>query len=719
LFNNTLPIPYTFQRESVEKLFSLIKINNGACIFDETGLGKTITSLITATTIANNITVICGKANKSVWEKITNLYKKQYPKLNFLITTANSLEKNFDFESDFVIVDEAHNYRNIKNITFINLFKFIQKNNAKVLLLTATPFNNNYSELKAMFSLINFSQKCIAFYGLGSLFNNIEKLEKELQIMDRFDMKYQSFKSIGEYVSKEHSLKHYVNKLNKFVSTFSIRNTRENIKLNYKNDIEKMGVFPLIEINNINEYSKGYNEKLWNKTNKTNKILKELPLVKQNIINYLSLKNNQNINDSFDFSSLFKTLLYKRMDSSIYSFIKTIQNSIDNLYEAIDSINFIENTIKIKSKEYNLKIISHDLISEMNKDIKGFKEILDIWKDFDEGEKFDTLFNIIKENKKGKTIVFTEFNDTLELLVTKAKEQNIKFLTYSSKTNEKELDKILEEFDANFDPEFQTNKVQVLFCSDILSEGQNLHRANEVIHFDSKWNPAKITQRNGRVDRIIVNNKEIQKIKIHRFGSNIIIDEIIKLEDKIETKSGKSEDFNNFINTDIKYERFNKFVKNETLGFIAKNAKPKIVHIIRNEEYDFAVITGNIIFNEDFNATTDIHFINDYRFSGKLVAGSSIEDFHFNYGNNYISLLRNELYNKYKYKKNENGFHYISNPLYSNIFSQLITNKSVDEFWNAIDFIYNVLINKNESIDKCILMLSETGIIYESQVLVK
>jgi len=353
------------------------------------------------------------------------------------------------------------------------------------------------------------------------------------------------------------------------------------------------------------------------------------------------------------------------MDSSIYSFIKTIQNSIDNLYEAIDSINFIENTIKIKSKEYNLKIISHDLISEMNKDIKGFKEILDIWKDFDEGEKFDTLFNIIKENKKGKTIVFTEFNDTLELLVTKAKEQNIKFLTYSSKTNEKELDKILEEFDANFDPEFQTNKVQVLFCSDILSEGQNLHRANEVIHFDSKWNPAKITQRNGRVDRIIVNNKEIQKIKIHRFGSNIIIDEIIKLEDKIETKSGKSEDFNNFINTDIKYERFNKFVKNETLGFIAKNAKPKIVHIIRNEEYDFAVITGNIIFNEDFNATTDIHFINDYRFSGKLVAGSSIEDFHFNYGNNYISLLRNELYNKYKYKKNENGFHYISNPLYS------------------------------------------------------
>jgi superfamily II DNA or RNA helicase len=710
--------PFNFQSDTINKMIEIININNGGCIFDETGLGKTITSIVVAATISNNITIICGKANKVSWDKITKLYKDVYPEMNFLVTTANSLNKFTDNESDFVIVDEAHNFRNRKNKTFIDLFKFIQKNNAKVLLLTATPFNNRFSELIGMFSLINFSNDSLPFYALGGILNEIIEVEKDISIMDRFDLKMKSFQHIGQYVENEHKIKHLVHELNLIISTFSIRNTRDYIKNTYPLDVKQMGMFPIIENTDIDIQNYKYNMDLYSRVDKTNKILKSLPLVKQNIINYLSLKNNKNINEHYDFAGLFKTLLYKRMDSSIHSFVCTINNSIENLRIALDNIDVVNNKITIKLKEYSLKIHANELTELIDKDIVGFTSILEIWDGFSETAKFDTLFNLINKDKKNKTIVFTEYNDTLDKLVSIAKERKIKYLIYSNKSNEKDLDTILTEFDANYEKEFQTDKYNVLFCTDILSEGQNLHRANTVIHFDSKWNPARMIQRNGRVDRITINSNELKTVNVYRFGSNNIIDEIIKLEEKIDTKTNKSNEFLNFINVTNELPRFNNFESNSTFGYYSDNILPKIGYVIRNKQYDFCVTNNDILYGQNFKVTS-CNKVNKLKYLGKLIDGASVDKFKFRVRNNYVSIFRSELVKKHGYQYKDNSFLYLTNPLYNNTFTSILTDIKNSTFDENIEWMFNILNKKNNHIDSCILILSKTGILYEGQELSK
>ena len=98
--------------------------------------------------------------------------------------------------------------------------------------------------------------------------------------------------------------------------------------------------------------------------------------------------------------------------------------------------------------------------------------------------------------------------------------------------------------------------INILTATDVLSEGVNLHAANILIHFDQKWNPSKLTQRNGRIDRILKTGIS-KAIKLYHFQTETIIDGIIELDKKITTKQGLSE----------KYLKENKLVLQEIKDF--------------------------------------------------------------------------------------------------------------------------------------------------------
>ena len=112
--------------------------------------------------------------------------------------------------------------------------------------------------------------------------------------------------------------------------------------------------------------------------------------------------------------------------------------------------------------------------------------------------------------KDKKVIIFTEFIDTAEdikNLISENCSGNVK--VYTGKSGKEDMDDVLYNFDANITKESQKNDYRILVATDTLSHGVNLHRSNVIINFDIPWNPTKMMQRVGRVQRLDTDFDEI------------------------------------------------------------------------------------------------------------------------------------------------------------------------------------------------------------------
>jgi SNF2 family DNA or RNA helicase len=316
--------PFQFQYASILQHIENVQNNNGACIFDETGLGKTIT----AATIAINLTsgpilIVSPLANKDSWVQVLQHIDNKYT-----ICTSTKIPEGV---YSFVIVDEAHNFKSIKTKSYLALFKIIKLAQCQVLLLSATPFQNKLLELRTMVSLINFHTNTPAFVLLGLLFNSIKDTEKTLDNLARYkgDIETSGFayRDINVKVENEFKLDFYMKMLAGVFATFSHRNTRVDIEENYKTDVELMGRFPkkhtkLITYGNEEAFKKCF----W----KTISILNECPLVMQNIYNYHPTKMK---GQQLSMGGIMRSFLLKRLDSSVYAFKKSLQNAYDKLID--------------------------------------------------------------------------------------------------------------------------------------------------------------------------------------------------------------------------------------------------------------------------------------------------------------------------------------------------------------------------------------------------
>ncbi len=662
--------PFQYQKDTISNLLEIVDINNGACIYDETGLGKTITSLTTAINLGNSILVISPVANKNAWVKVAN----HISDVNIDISTIQSLSKLPDNKYDVVIVDEAHNFRNVKNKSYIELFLTIQKNKAKTLLLTATPFNNNFIELKAMLSLILFKNNTLPFYNLPTLLSNIIDTEKKYIISKDKPNNY------GVEIKLYTELNTYLSDLKDVLATFTVRNTRDYISANYPSDISLMGNFPIIDFENIS-----VEVEIQGKILETIDIIEKTPLSRQNIIKYLT----SNIEDTnSDFTGLYRTLLLKRLDSSVYAFKQTIAKSLHELEVLNKEKVYRINNEVVEVKDY--------FWQDVETDISNFTKLVEMWENSGDTTKTNILVDIISEivTKKEKVVIFTEYNDTLDV-IQKAL-SNFRVIRYNSLSTEKELEKIVYDFDANIDISDMKNNFDVLICTDVLSEGVNLHRAKYVVDYDSKWNPSKLKQRHGRVDRIDINNNADKTVHIKRFGTDSLVEKIIKLEAKIKRKT---EYFD--ILTDISYipntYRLDRFESGKILGYRTNSqCNHRAAICIRNEKYDFCL-------SSDFLRNYIKEDMSRYKYVG-YVKSDSGKLGRFDY------IKRNQISSAFKQDSLSVYFH---NSLYFDIYYSIMKrdkNKiDVDKLKMIVDITSNIDVIE---IDYTMLYISRDGTLY-------
>ena len=606
---------YPYQQDAVNSIVKKLNKYNGCILADSVGLGKTYTALgVIQYFICNKkpkVLVLAPKRLENNWNIYTKVHPKNIFKKNGLdITfvthsglTSKNIDNNIAFgDFDLVVVDESHNFRNATpskkdeygNITKVSrydkLLKTILQDGArspKVLLLSATPVNTSLTtDLNNQIRLITFDNDS-AFSSEQSL--NINSIEGTLKTANKIYNEW----ATRENRQKSELLRELPPNFFKLLDGISIARSRKQIKKNYKNSniqfpkrekpiSRRMGIsenFPTFaEIDKqISEYSLA----LFSPTAFLIDKAKREEIVGGN----MTQEKRENY-----LIGMMKSGFLKRLESSIFSFTKSMENTLNKIDERIELINSYKHNNVSKNITSDFGEISNEIneddeiiddfnkrtnytvgkklqysLSELNVDEwkkaleDDRKKIESIYKTAkaitpEQDDKLNDLIRIIREKSKKKNrkiLLFTTYADTAEYLyknlvdvVTKELGLHIALVTgdkertYSTYKNINTYSEILENF-APYSKLHEMRKpndqIDIIIATDCISEGQNLQDCDTVINYDIHWNPVRLIQRFGRIDRI--GSAEINpSVQMVCYWPTKDLDEYINLENRVESR---------------------------------------------------------------------------------------------------------------------------------------------------------------------------------------
>jgi superfamily II DNA/RNA helicase len=510
-----------YQEQAVLNAKKILEEYGGVFLSDVVGLGKTYIATLLAGQLDGRTLVIApptllNKDNLGSWPNAFSDFKipaefESIGKLDDIIKRGTERYKN-------IIIDEAHRFRTETNITYDNLSKICR--GKRVILVTATPYNNHPNDILSLIKLFQNSHKSTIpiLLDLERFFGDLEKKLKNL------DRKKDYNKYISVVIENAKQIRE------KVLKYLMVRRTRSEIEKYFANDLKSQNIkFPRVEppkplyykLNKDEERIFDQTIELISQKFTYSRYMPLLYLTKP--INQLKEQSQKNM------GKFMKILLVKRLESSFYAFRNTIERFV-NSYEMFikaykkgklyvskkyankifdllgnDDDEQIQRLIdEGKAEGYSALDFKKDFLNELEKDLEVLKKIKSMWEDIKRDPKLDTLLFELKNNnilKQNKIIVFTESKETAEYLAENInKEYNNIALCFTGSSSEFLRDKVIENFDVKAKNE--KNDYRILISTDVLSEGVNLHRSNVVVNYDIPWNPTRMMQRVGRINRI-------------------------------------------------------------------------------------------------------------------------------------------------------------------------------------------------------------------------
>lgn len=616
---------YNFQKDASLAIISKLEKYNGCILADSVGLGKTFTALSVIKYYEGrnkNVLVLCPKKLTANW----NIYKNNYKnnpiasdrlRYDVLYHTDLSRERGTSNGKDLslinwgnydlVVIDESHNFRNggqvyrdkntaeLKNNRYNNLLEKVIKNGVKtkVLMLSATPVNNRFIDLKHQLELAyegkagEFNKKLGENKDIDRLFIDAQKAfndwdslpPEEKTTQNLLDFLSFDFISLLDEVTIARSRKHIeesygLEEIGKFPDRLPPINLRPELteKINYSEIFEKLLLLNLCLYTPskyiLRSKKEGYEEKYGRKMKQGHSFRQE--------DRELGIKHLMAIN------------ILKRLESSVYSFNQTINRiiaRIDDVLLKIDNFKNNNDDDVVVSQEFTGEFNFDEEIDEMDAPEIGQKvqislkdmdylswqydleEDLNIFNDLisktsliepKEDKKLQTLIASITEKINNpinpgnkKVIVFTAFADTANYLyenISKYMKEKFNLNTalitgsINGQTTVKQIPKDINAVLTCFSPISKeknliypniTEDLDILIATDCVSEGQNLQDCDYLVNYDIHWNPVRIIQRFGRIDRIGSKNNVIQLVN---FWADMELDDYIKLKKRVESR---------------------------------------------------------------------------------------------------------------------------------------------------------------------------------------
>lgn len=619
---NTL---YDFQKDAVLGIINKLEKYNGCILADSVGLGKTFTALAVIKYYQErnkSILVLCPKKLSENWNTYKTNYKDnilQADRFNYDVLYHTDLSRKKGFSNgndlsrinwgnyDLVVIDESHNFRNNsarndRETRYTRLLNDVMKSGVKtkVLMLSATPVNNRFTDLK--------NQLALAYEG------NTDKIDENISKTKSIDTILKNAQSVFNEWSKlpieERNSKTLLNQLNKdfdffkLLDSVTIARSRNHIKKYY--DMNKIGKFPtrlkpISKTTELTDISNFYSiQEIYTMLSKLNMSVYTpfayiLPsqIEKYEEMYDTKVKGGRATLKQKDRESslqiLMRVNLLKRLESSVDSFRITldkilgfINSTISSIEEFerngrnknlsnIDATNFDEDDDIEELLENDFQIGKKVIIDLQDMNTLGWKEdlqadqtilnmLLDEFKkiqpnnDLKLKELINTIRNKIEnpinsDNKK--IIIFSAFADTANYIYENISkvikiEYGLNTALVTGSGNNKCTVNINKDFNnllVNFSPiskhrdlilgENANDNIDILVATDCISEGQNLQDCDYLINYDIHWNPVRIIQRFGRIDRIGSSNQVIQLVN---FWPNINLDDYINLKNRVESR---------------------------------------------------------------------------------------------------------------------------------------------------------------------------------------
>lgn len=609
---------YDFQRDAVLAIINKLEKYNGCILADSVGLGKTFTALAVIKYYENrnkSVLVLCPKKLAANW----NTYRDNYvnnpiavDRLNYDVLFHTDLSRNggtsngLDLDRlnwgnyDLIVIDESHNFRNGEGGAGThksdgeNRYQALMRKviragvKTKVLMLSATPVNNRFYDLR--------NQLALAYEGDADVMD--QRLNTTKSIDEIFRQAQRAFNAWSELKPEQRTTDALLRTLDfdffEVLDSVTIARSRKHIERYY--DTSEIGKFPerlkpislrpnLTDLNQAIDYNQIY------------ELLSSLTLCIYTPSDYIFPSKLDKYMDrgkanltmqgrEFGIQRLMSINLLKRLESSVFSFNLTLKRIWQLIHTTIEGIDHYEKygnaditMYEAGESDFDMEDSNTDFFSVGKKtkidledmDYKSWRKALqqdadnlellilmvaDITPEHD--TKLQTLFRLLDDKMahpinpgNKKVIIFTAFSDTAGYLYEHVSEYmknryglDTAVITgaIDGKTTAKGLKPTLNNVLTCFSPISKDKavllpnnptEIDVLIATDCISEGQNLQDCDYLINYDIHWNPVRIIQRFGRIDRIGSRNAYIQLVN---FWPNMTLDDYINLKSRVETR---------------------------------------------------------------------------------------------------------------------------------------------------------------------------------------
>lgn len=563
-FETLLPDGYMrlqYQIDAVTQARQKLDAYNGVFISDVVGLGKTYICAMLANSFNRNTykLFICPPVLVDYWRSVLQEFDVSRCDVESLGKLDKIIAKGTD-KYTYVFVDEAHRFRNSRTDSFTELHQICR--GKKVVLISATPINNYTSDVENQLYLFQAKQS-------GTI-NGIKNIEGFFRALNSKLGKFP--KGSAAYMAQLRENSEVIR--DRLIREVMVRRTRSEIQQYYADDLARQGLtFP--KAGSPEKIIYTFDEETDDAFNQTISIIKDFKYARYTPLLYLKDKKKyaSMLAAQHNMGGFMKGILVKRLESSFYAFQKTLERFIEsytkfiamaktgkvyiskkvNVYDLLDGGDEKKLLYLIEQQdvmEFDTKEFSSQFFRDLESDLAQLKSLQFIWSLINTDPKLEEFRRNLTTNpivKGKKAIVFTESTETAIYLYDSLRDIYGDRIVYYSGQRSPALKVEIEE---SFNPKFKSrdnDKYDLLITTDVLAEGINLHRANVLVNYDLPWNPTRIMQRVGRINRV---GTEHDRIYVFNFFPTAQSKKQMPLEERILEKL---QAFHDTLGEDFKY----------------------------------------------------------------------------------------------------------------------------------------------------------------------
>ncbi len=573
-----------FQQVAVWQAIKIINKYGGTFVSDVVGLGKSYigSAIVKYFKQVENVRplIFCPPALIQMWKRYNEVHQLDAEVISSGLLSSDeestrSLLLDYYKDRNFILLDESHNFRNPSTQRYRLLQEFLTTGEKKSCFLTATPRNKSAWDIYHQFKLFHPDDDTglpLEPAHLREYFRHIERGTRDLRVLLQHILIRRTRNHILRWYGYDAETDEPVDPAE--FGDYLNHKRRAYVRIGDTRQFFPQRILKTVEYSIEDTYQGLYQQIREHLGTAKTTTTAQLTYARYGLWHYVK-RGKRGVSPYRDLQSagknlrgLIRVLLFKRFESSVYAFKRTISrllnvhrlflDALDNgivaageeaqqiLYDAgnfsevdidagerdiLDELQKLSESYNIQ--DFNVKALREDI----QHDIEVLTQILEPIQKITTAEdaKFQTLKNLLNTEplSDGKRLIFTRYIDTADYLYKNLKTEDTEVI-YSS---DKDKQKIVARFAPNANPEHRQNtnenELNTLIATDVLAEGLNLQDCGMLINYDLHWNPVRLIQRFGRIDRI---GSEFEKIHGFNFLPELGIERNLGLRETLQNR---------------------------------------------------------------------------------------------------------------------------------------------------------------------------------------